>query len=103
LTVADCVTLAAQEVCLPGSDHKMYHSLGYSLIQALKSLATFEEEDLEHAIELCRNTSVITQLVRKTESGWIASASRLAKGSTSLSALKGMVSILPWTCDHHHS
>ena len=101
--MADCVTLAAQEVCLPGSDHKMYHSLGYSLIQALKSLATFEEEDLEHAIELCRNTSVITQLVRKTESGWIASASRLAKGSTSLSALKGMVSILPWTCDHHHS
>jgi hypothetical protein len=80
----------AEEVCLPGSDHKMYHSLGYSLIQALKSLATFEEDDLEHAIELCRNTSVITQLVRKTESGWLASANRLAKGAVSIAGLKAM-------------
>lgn len=70
----------------------MYYSLGYSLIQALKSLATFEEDDLELAIELCRKTMVITQLVRKANHGWLESASRIAKGSTSLHSIKGMVS-----------
>lgn len=77
-------------MCLTGADHKMYYSVGYSLIQALKSLATFEEEDLEGAIESCRQSAQLAHLARKRDHGWLESASRLAKGSTSLHSIKTM-------------
>lgn len=86
----DSQMFAAEEICLSGSDHRLYYSVGYSLIQVIKSLATFEPEDLESAIQCCKDSILITQLLRKKDHGTLESVGRLVKGSTSVGSIKNM-------------
>lgn len=65
-------------------------SVGYALIQTIKSLATFEPEDLEAAINCCKDSIVITQLLRKSDLGLVERSIRLAKGSASVHSIKQM-------------
>ncbi|POY71178.1 hypothetical protein BMF94_5488 [Rhodotorula taiwanensis] len=80
----------AEEICLTGSDHRLYFAVGYSLIQAIKSMATFEPDDLEDAIRCCRNTLHIAQLLRKQDYGLLARVGSLAKGSASAASVRAM-------------
>lgn len=56
----------------------------------IKSLATFEPEDLEAAIQCCKDSIVITQLLRKKDHGLLESVGRIAKGSTSSASIRSM-------------
>lgn len=82
--------IEAEEICLSSSDHRLYYSVGFSLIQVIKSIATFEPEDLEAAIQCCRDTLVIAQLLRKHDHGIIESFGKLARGTISASSIKSM-------------
>lgn len=82
--------IQAEEICLTASDHRLYFAVGYSLIQAIKSMATFEPKDLEDAIQCCRNTIHIAQLLRKHDYGVLARVGSIAKGSASVAIVKSM-------------
>ncbi|GAA5897205.1 hypothetical protein JCM8208_003754 [Rhodotorula glutinis] len=82
--------IEAEDICLSACDHRLYYSVGYSLIQAIKSLATFEPEDLEAAIQCCKDSITITQLLRKKDHGLFERVGSLAKGSTSVQSIKNM-------------
>ncbi|KAI5480893.1 outer membrane protein, IML2, mitochondrial/Tetratricopeptide repeat protein 39 [Pseudohyphozyma bogoriensis] len=80
----------AEEICMSASDHRLYYSVGFALIQSIKSLATFEPEDLEAAISCCKDSLTITSLLRKKNHSLFESGLRLAKGSTSVSNIASM-------------
>ncbi|KWU46897.1 hypothetical protein RHOSPDRAFT_31719 [Rhodotorula sp. JG-1b] len=82
--------IQAEQICLEGSDHRLYFAVGYSLIQAIKSMATFEPDDLEDAIQCCRNTIHIAQLLRKHDYGILARVGSIAKGSASVASVRSM-------------
>lgn len=82
-----------QDICLSAADHRAYYSVGYALIQSIKSLATFEPEDLESAIQCCKDSILIAQLLRKKDHGLFENVGRLAKGSTSVSSIKSMTMV----------
>ncbi|GAA6051719.1 hypothetical protein JCM3770_002699 [Rhodotorula araucariae] len=82
--------IEAEDICLSACDHRLYYSVGYSLIQAIKSLATFEPEDLEAAIQCCKDSITITQLLRKKGHGLLERVGSIAKGSTSVQSIKAM-------------
>ena len=84
--------IEAENICLRAADHRLYFSVGYSLIQCIKSLMTFEPEDLEAAVSCCKDSLVITQHLRKS-SGAIASVGKLVTGTTNVSAMKGMTTV----------
>lgn len=86
----DSSMFAAEEICLSGADSRLYYSLGFALIQVIKSLATFEPEDLAMAIQCCKNTATITSLLRKKDHGALENVGRLVKGSTSVNSIRGM-------------
>ena len=77
----------AEEICLSGADHRLYFSAGYTLIQVLKSLATFEPEDLEAAMHCCADSLIITQLLRKKEGSMLL---RFARGAPTVAHIKSM-------------
>lgn len=85
--------IESQDICLSACDHRLYYSVGYALIQSIKSLATFEPEDLEAAIQCCRDSITIAQLLRKKDHGLFENVGRLAKGSTSVNSMKSMSSV----------
>jgi len=82
--------IEAEDICLAAADHRLYYSVGYSLIQVIKSLATFEPEDLEAAIQCCRDSIHITQLLRKKDHGLFERVGSIAKGSTSVNSIRSM-------------
>lgn len=79
--------MEAEEICLSGADHKLYYSVGFSLINVIKSLASFEPADLAFAIECCKNTTIIAGLLRKKDHGALEKMGQLVKGSTSVGKL----------------
>lgn len=85
--------IEAEDICLSACDHRLYYSVGFALIQSIKSLATFEPEDLEAAIQCCRDSILIAQLLRKKDHGIFESVGRIAKGSTSVHSIKSMTSV----------
>ncbi|GAA5939896.1 hypothetical protein JCM1841_000520 [Sporobolomyces salmonicolor] len=82
--------IEAEDICVAACDNRLYYSVGYSLIQAIKSLATFEPEDLEAAIQCCKDSIVITQLLRKRDHGLFERVGTFAKGSSSVNSIKAM-------------
>ncbi|GJN90607.1 hypothetical protein Rhopal_003619-T1 [Rhodotorula paludigena] len=82
--------IEAEDICLSACDHRLYYSVGYSLIQAIKSLATFEPEDLEAAIQCCRDSIHIANLSRKKDLGILERVGSIAKGSASVHSIKSM-------------
>ncbi|KAK4049606.1 hypothetical protein OIO90_005365 [Microbotryomycetes sp. JL221] len=85
--------IEAEDICLSACDHRLYYSVGYALIQSIKSLATFEPEDLEAAIQCCRDSILIANLLRKKDHGLFENVGRLAKGSTSVNSIKSMTRV----------
>ncbi|KAM0793711.1 hypothetical protein ACM66B_001136 [Microbotryomycetes sp. NB124-2] len=85
--------IEAEDICLAACDHRLYYSVGYALIQSIKSLATFEPEDLEAAIQCCRDSILIANLLRKKDHGLLENVGRLAKGSTSVNSIKSMTRV----------
>lgn len=84
------VLISAEDICLIAADHRLYYSVGYSLIQVVKSLATFEPEDLEAAIQCCKDSIVITSLLRKKDHSVFDNLKGLATGSTSVGSIRSM-------------
>ncbi|GAA5981347.1 hypothetical protein JCM10908_004077 [Rhodotorula pacifica] len=82
--------IEAEKICQTASDHRLYFSLGYALIQSIKSMATFEPDDLEDAIRCCRSTIHIAQLLRKQDYGILARVGSIAKGSASVASVRSM-------------
>ncbi|GAA95974.1 uncharacterized protein L969DRAFT_90212 [Mixia osmundae IAM 14324] len=82
--------IEAEDICLAAADHRLYFSVGYSLIQSMKALISFEPEDMEAAIQCCRDSLVITNLLRKKDSGIISGIGKLVRGSSSVSVIRSM-------------
>ncbi|GAA5855097.1 hypothetical protein JCM8547_002378 [Rhodosporidiobolus lusitaniae] len=80
----------AEAILAPASDHRLYFAVGASVIQGIKSLATFEPADLEAAIQCCREATHIANLLRKKNHGLFERANALAKGSTSVGSIQVM-------------
>ena len=74
---------------MSGCDHRLYYSVGFSLITVVKSLATFEPDDLEAAVQCCKDSIIITQLLRKKD-GVLAAVGRMALGSATVGNVKSM-------------
>ncbi|SCV68621.1 BQ2448_742 [Microbotryum intermedium] len=85
--------IEAEDICLAACDNRLYYAVGYALIQSIKSLATFEPEDLEAAISCCKDSILIAQLLRKKDHGLLENVGRLAKGSTSVNSIKSMTTV----------
>ncbi|GAA5986682.1 hypothetical protein JCM11641_001361 [Rhodosporidiobolus odoratus] len=82
--------LEAEEILSTAKDHRLYYSVGFSLVQAIKSLATFEPADLEAAIQCSRESREIAQLLRKKDHGLFERVGSIAKGSTSVASVRAM-------------
>ncbi|KAH8914915.1 hypothetical protein BT69DRAFT_1310518 [Atractiella rhizophila] len=82
--------IEAEDICLSAADHRLYFSVGFSLIQCIKSLMTFEPEDLDAAIHTCRDSVTITQLLRKRDHSTIESFGRFVKGTSSVNTIRNM-------------
>jgi hypothetical protein len=80
----------AEDICRDGLETRLYYSIGYSLIQAIKSLMTFEPSDFDSAIESCRLTIRLSTQLRPVSQSFYQSAARWARGAPSVSALRAM-------------
>lgn len=56
----------------------------------MKSLATFEPDDLAAAIQCCKDSIVITSLLRKKDHGVFNTMRGLTLGSTGVGSIKSM-------------
>lgn len=82
--------VAAEEIVQRSSRTRLCYSIGLALISAIKALATFESEDLGFAIDRCKDTIVIAQLLRRGDASLFETIGRLAKGAPSLSSVQNM-------------
>ncbi|WFD23964.1 hypothetical protein MEQU1_002659 [Malassezia equina] len=55
----------AEELCREGAGTRLYRAAGMSLINMVKSLMTFEPEDMQIAMKCCQHTKKIAGLLRK--------------------------------------
>ncbi|WFD41420.1 hypothetical protein MPSI1_000047 [Malassezia psittaci] len=58
----------AENLCLEGADRRLYRSVGMALINCVKSVMTFEPTDLQIAMQCCRHTMNIADVLRKKPS-----------------------------------
>lgn len=82
--------IEAEDICLRAADHRLYFSVGYTLIQCIKSLMTFEPEDLEAAVQCCKDSLIITGLLRKKDHSIGDRIGSMAKGTTSVGGIRSM-------------
>lgn len=60
----------AEAICMQHKEDRLYYILGHSLLESIKSLMTFEPEDMGHAIELCKEClSMASKEKHKTSPG----------------------------------
>lgn len=55
----------AEDLCLEGADVRLYKAVGMALINAVKSIMTFEPTDFETAIACCKHAMQLASLLRK--------------------------------------
>ncbi|KAI8890752.1 hypothetical protein K501DRAFT_206052, partial [Backusella circina FSU 941] len=72
----------AQEILEGKRRETMYHSIGYSFILFLKSMMTFQQSDIESAIDSLKETIQITDSLRQKGSSWLGNITSWVKGST---------------------
>ncbi|KAG0757795.1 hypothetical protein G6F16_001978 [Rhizopus arrhizus] len=72
----------AEHILEPKRSSSLYHSLGHAFILFLKSLMTFQQVDIEAAIEALKETVQLADGFRKKDSGWVGSISSWVKGMT---------------------
>ncbi|CAG8587748.1 9692_t:CDS:2, partial [Paraglomus brasilianum] len=79
----------AEDLLFIKSKTSLYHSLGYSFVCYLKSLMTFEPQDIKKAISALKVTVYIASVLRKKE-GLFGSLSSIIRTAAGVSALKSM-------------
>lgn len=57
--------LEAEELCVEGAESRLYRSACMSMINVIKSLMTFEPDDLRIAIKCCKHTKSVAGVLRK--------------------------------------
>lgn len=72
----------AEAILKPHYKDSMYFSLGYSFILYLKSVMTFQEDDIEATLGVLKHTIQLAGNLRKKESGWLGSVTSWVKGTT---------------------
>lgn len=72
----------AEAILKPHYKDSMYFSLGYSFILYLKSVMTFQEDDIEATLGVLKHTIQLAAGLRKKESGWLGSVTSWVKGTT---------------------
>ncbi|KAG1234450.1 hypothetical protein G6F68_002536 [Rhizopus microsporus] len=70
----------AESMLGPRRYSSLYHSLGHAFILFLKSLMTFQQTDIEAAIDALKETIQLADAFRKKESGWVGSITTWVKG-----------------------
>lgn len=70
----------AESMLGPKRYSSLYHSLGHAFILFLKSLMTFQQTDIEAAIDALKETIQLADAFRKKESGWVGSITTWVKG-----------------------
>ncbi|PKI82360.1 hypothetical protein MVES1_003511 [Malassezia vespertilionis] len=58
----------AEKLASDGADHRLYRSVGTSLINCVKSLMTFEPNDMQVSMKCCKHTVMIADVLRKKPS-----------------------------------
>lgn len=82
----------AENILKPRYQESMYHALGYSFILYLKCVMTFEEDDIQYALEVLKHTIQLSGNLRKKDNNWIHSVTSWVKGTT-LDDIKNMTLI----------
>ncbi|CAO3695465.1 unnamed protein product [Rhizopus stolonifer] len=72
----------AESILQPKRSSSLYHSLGYAFIMFLKSVMTFQQTDIEMAIESLKETIQLANGFRKKDSSWVGSITAWVKGIT---------------------
>lgn len=57
----------AEDLCIDGADVRLYKAVGMALINAVKSIMTFEPHDFETAIACCKHSMQLASLLRKKQ------------------------------------
>ncbi|RUS18742.1 hypothetical protein BC937DRAFT_88402 [Endogone sp. FLAS-F59071] len=83
----------AETLLFDGYKTSMYITLGYSFINYLKALMTFQAADVEKALECLRQTINIASSLRKKDSGLMETLSNLVRGGTGIGTLKAMTRV----------
>lgn len=58
----------AESLCMDGADRRLYLAAGMSLINSVKSLMTFEPDDMQVATKCCKHTMSIARVLRRPKS-----------------------------------
>lgn len=72
----------AEAILKPHYKDSMYYSLGYSFILYLKSVMTFQEDDIEATLSVLKHTIQLAGNLRKKENSWLGSVTSWVKGTT---------------------
>lgn len=83
----------AETLLFDGYKTSMYLTLGYSFINYLKALMTFQAADVEKALECLKQTINIATALRKKDSGLMETLSNLVRGGTGVGTLKAMTRV----------
>ncbi|KAI7902725.1 uncharacterized protein BX663DRAFT_510263 [Cokeromyces recurvatus] len=79
----------AETILKPHYKESMYYSLGYSFILYLKCVMTFQQDDIDTALDVLKHTIQLANNQRKKEGGWLNSVTSWVKGTT-LEDIKNM-------------
>lgn len=82
----------AESLVAPKATTHLYHSLAFVVIQFIKSLMTFEPDDLNNAIEGCKNCLTLCNLLRK-QLGTTETLSRWVKGAPGAATISSMTAV----------
>jgi hypothetical protein len=82
----------AEAILKPHYQDSMYFSLGYSVILFMKCVMTFQQEDIQTALEVLKDTVHLAGNSRKKDGGWFNSVTSWVKGTT-VEDIKNMTTI----------
>ncbi|RUS32174.1 hypothetical protein BC938DRAFT_476107 [Jimgerdemannia flammicorona] len=68
----------------------MYHTLGYSFVNYLKALMTFQPADVNKALECLKHTINLASALRKKDAGLVEALANFVRGSAGVATVKAM-------------
>lgn len=83
----------AEDMIIPNKETSMYWSLGYAFISFLKAMMTFQNADVDTALDALKQTIQMATNLRKRDASFMDSLSSWVKGSSSLISVKTMSKI----------
>jgi hypothetical protein len=72
----------AEQILEPKRNETLYHSLGHSFVLFLRSVMTFQQSDIELAIEALKSTIQKADSFRRKGSSWLGTIGSWVKGLT---------------------